>query len=52
MKSSYKLRIKENKKLGLYIEFPSTLLKKLNWNTGDKIEWMDNKDGTFTLLKK
>ena len=31
--------------------FPETLLQKLNWFTGDEIEWIDKDNGTFTLTK-
>lgn len=27
------------------------LLKKVGWKEGDTLEWIDNKDGTFTLRK-
>jgi hypothetical protein len=32
-------------------DFPETLLQKLNWGIGDEIEWIEKKDGTFTLTK-
>jgi hypothetical protein len=35
----------------LYIELPNSLLKKMGWKTGDTIDWHDNKDGTWSLLK-
>tara|TARA_R100000152_G_C6539535_1_gene18209 strand:+ start:41 stop:331 length:291 start_codon:yes stop_codon:yes gene_type:complete len=32
-------------------DFPETLLEKLNWDTGDEIEWVEKDNGTFTLTK-
>jgi hypothetical protein len=26
-------------------------MKKMGWKTGDMIDWHDNKDGTWSLLK-
>ena len=34
-----------------YIELPKSLLKKVGWKIGDTIDWHDNKDGTWSLLK-
>ena len=34
-----------------YIELPDSLLKKMGWEIGDTIDWHDNKDGSFSLLK-
>ena len=30
---------------------PNSLMKKMGWKTGDTIDWHDNKDGTWSLLK-
>lgn len=30
----------------------SDIVDELGWKEGDVIEWIDNKDGTFTLRKK
>jgi len=47
-----KLEVKYNKKnKEHYIILPKELLSTLNWKTGDKIEWIDNKDGSFSLRK-
>lgn len=52
MKNKYlTLKVRENKKLGQYVKFPKQLLKQLNWKEGDKIDWLENKDGSFTLKK-
>ena len=34
-----------------YIELPKSLLKKVGWKIGDTIDWHDNKDGTWSLLR-
>ena len=34
-----------------YIELPDSILKKVGWKVGDTIDWHDNKDGTWSLLK-
>jgi len=34
-----------------YIELPNSLLKRMGWKIGDTIDWQDNKDGTFSLIK-
>lgn len=31
------------------IELPQDLLDEVNWSAGTQIEWVDNKDGTFTM---
>jgi hypothetical protein len=36
----------------LIIKLPDELLEELKWFDGDKITWIDNKDGSFTLIKK
>jgi hypothetical protein len=35
----------------LYITFPDKLVKKLSWEEGDTLVWIDNYDGSFTLKK-
>jgi hypothetical protein len=34
-----------------FIELPDDLLKETGWKEDDELEWVDNKDGTFTLRK-
>ena len=34
-----------------YIELPDSLMKKMGWEIGDTIDWHDNKDGSWSLLK-
>lgn len=35
----------------LYIELPDALLADLGWSVGDNIEWIDNKDNSWTLKR-
>ena len=35
-----------------YIEFPKDVREEVGWEDGDIIEWIDNKDGSWTLRKK
>ena len=50
MKQLHTLEVKE-KDGYLYIELSNSLMKKMGWKTGDTIDWQDNKDGTWSLLK-
>jgi hypothetical protein len=34
-----------------YVNFPDDLLEAANLKEGDMVEWVDNKNGTFTLRK-
>jgi len=34
------------------ITLPEDFLQESGWREGDTIEWIDNKDGTWTLRKK
>jgi len=46
LKVGYSKRLKN-----YFIKFPDKLLKELKWKEGDKIEWKENKDGSFSLFK-
>lgn len=35
----------------LLMEIPPEVIQELGWGLGDLLEWIDNKDGTFTLRK-
>ena len=35
-----------------FVQLPRDLLEEVNWKSGDTIEMIDNKDGSFTLTKK
>ena len=36
----------------LILPFPEDLLKDAGWVEGDIIQWIDNKDGSWTMRKK
>jgi len=48
---TYTVKVEENKELGCFIQLPDTLLNDLGWREDDNIEWVDNKNGSFTLKK-
>ncbi len=33
------------------IEFPEEFLDQTGWREGDRLRWIDNKDGSWTLTK-
>jgi len=47
-KKSWALEVDEN---GI-ITFPPEMLEELGWKAGDKLLWRDNKNGTWSLIKK
>jgi hypothetical protein len=36
----------------LILPFTNEMLEGLGWKDGDTIEWVDNKDGTWSLVKQ
>jgi hypothetical protein len=36
----------------LLLDLGNEICNELGWNEGDIIEWIDNKDGSWTLSKK
>ena len=36
----------------LILPFPDDLLETAGWKEGDVLEWIDNKNGSWTLRKK
>ena len=34
------------------LPLPDEIISELNWKSGDAIQWIDNKDGSWTLRKK
>jgi hypothetical protein len=36
----------------MILDLGDEICKHLGWQEGDAIEWIDNKDGTWTLRKK
>ena len=46
------LKVCYNKKQNLYyIRFTKRILKELKWKAGDRIAFIDNKDGSWTLKR-
>ena len=51
--SSWTLDVKYDNETGdTYLQLPDDMMKQAGWNLGDDIEWIDNKDGSWTLKKK
>ena len=48
---NYTLKVKKNKEGELYIQLPTKLLKEMGWKIGDPLEWLENKDGSYTLQR-
>jgi len=47
------IEVKEDPETGDQIlEFPDDLMESAGWKEGDVLEWIDNKDGSWTLRKK
>jgi hypothetical protein len=36
----------------LYLELPKETLKKLGWSEDDELQWIENPDGTWSVIKK
>jgi hypothetical protein len=51
--SKWTLTVQEDPETGDHIlEFPDDLMESAGWKEGDTLEWIDNKDGSWTLRKK
>jgi hypothetical protein len=35
----------------LYLELPKETLKKLGWSEDDELQWVENPDGTWNVIK-
>jgi len=35
-----------------YLQFTDEMLSELGWQIGDQLEWIDNKDGSWILIKQ
>jgi hypothetical protein len=46
------LEVQQHEDGDYFIEFPDDVLAEASWKEGDVIEWIDNKDGSWTLRKK
>ena len=53
MNKSWTLEVKEDTGTGdAILEFPDDFMQEAGWKEGDTIEWIDNKDGSWTMKKK
>lgn len=52
MNKTWTLDVKQHEDGDFFIEFPDEVLEGAGWNPGDTIEWIDNKDGSWTLKKR
>ena len=53
MNKTWTLEVKEDPKNGdAILEFPDDLMQQAGWKEGDTLDWIDNKDGSWTLKKK
>lgn len=50
---SWTLTIEEDPETGdLVLPFTQEILDELKWKEGDVLDWVDNKDGSWSLVKK
>ena len=53
MNNSWILTVEEDPETGdLILPFTDEILAEVGWKEGDVIEWIDNKDGSWTMRKK
>lgn len=51
MITSYIVKVEVDENDNHYIVFPDMLFESLGWDENTNLEWVDNKDGTFSLKK-
>lgn len=50
---SWTVTLEEDPETGdLVLPFTPEILEELGWMEGDVLEWVDNKDGSWSLVKK
>ena len=53
IKNSWTLPVEEDPATGdAILNLPDELLTQAGWQEGDVINWIDNKDGTWSLFKE
>jgi bifunctional DNA-binding transcriptional regulator/antitoxin component of YhaV-PrlF toxin-antitoxin module len=52
MKKTWTLDVKQHEDGDYFIEFPDEVLEGAGLRVGDTVEWIDNKDGSWTLKKR
>ena len=51
-RKSWTITLEEDPETGdLILPFPEEFLKEQGWVEGDILEWIDNKDGSWTIAK-
>ena len=51
--TGWTIKLEEDTETGdLVLPLSDDILKQVGWKEGDTLEWIDNKDGTWTLMKK
>jgi len=51
--SRWKITVEEDPETGdLILPLSDEILNDVGWKTGDILEWIDNKDGSWSLIKK
>jgi hypothetical protein len=52
-RKTWTLEVKEDPENGdAILEFPDDLMLEAGWKEGDELDWIDNKNGSYTLKKK
>jgi bifunctional DNA-binding transcriptional regulator/antitoxin component of YhaV-PrlF toxin-antitoxin module len=50
---SWTLTVEQDPESGdLVLPFPQDFLDEAGWKEGDTLEWIDNQDGSWSLVKK
>ena len=50
---SWTVTLEEDTETGdLVLPFTQEILEELGWRDGDTLEWIDNKDGSWSLVKQ
>ena len=53
MTKSWTLTIEQDTETGdLVLPFTDEILAELGWKEGDVLDWVDNQDGSWSLVKK
>ena len=51
--TTYSMTVKKDPETeDLILEFPDSLMETTGWKIGDTLEWVDNKDGSWSLVNK
>lgn len=51
-KQNWTITVEEDPETGeAILPLPQEMLDKVNWKDGDTLEWIDNNDGSWSLVK-